>query len=216
MTTPPDTGSHAVDVPKKRSLAWLWILLGVLLLALLAWWLLDDDGDDMDASPTVVTEQTEEPTVDETEEPLAEETEEPQAGETTEPEPTGDGSAAATVGLVMVGETDLLAEDADPLTLVGESVEAQDVVVQALVADEAFLVGPSPERTVLVRIVPFAGANEPESPVDVSEGDTVSFTGTVAEWDEAVRADMQLVDEEALAGNAGQVYVQINELEITS
>ena len=37
-TTPPDSGSHGVDVPKKRGLGWLWILLAVLLVALLAWW----------------------------------------------------------------------------------------------------------------------------------------------------------------------------------
>lgn len=36
-----------IPVEKKSSKGWLWALLALLLIALLAWWLLDNDGDDM-------------------------------------------------------------------------------------------------------------------------------------------------------------------------
>lgn len=216
MTTPDVHGSHAVGPEKKKGLAWLWILLAVLVLALLAWWLLNDDEEDVEASPTVVAEETEEPMVDETEEPMVDETEEPLDTETPDSEETGDSPATATLGLVLVGEVDLLAEDVDTTTLLGETVNADSVTVQALVADEAFLAGPDPERTVLVRLANFAGGGEPESPMDINEGDVVSFTGTVEAVDDAVLADLQLVDEDALAGSAGDVYVQIDELSMSN
>ena len=34
-----------IDIERKSSMAWLWWLLGLLLLGLLAWWLLADDDD---------------------------------------------------------------------------------------------------------------------------------------------------------------------------
>lgn len=34
-----------IDVERKSSMAWLWWLLGILLIALLAWWLLSGDDD---------------------------------------------------------------------------------------------------------------------------------------------------------------------------
>lgn len=37
-----------IPVEKQSSKNWLWILLALLLLALLAWWLLSDDGDEVE------------------------------------------------------------------------------------------------------------------------------------------------------------------------
>ncbi|WP_170003401.1 hypothetical protein [Pseudopontixanthobacter vadosimaris] len=37
-----------IPVEKKSSMGWLWVLLALLILALLAWWLLDSDDDDVD------------------------------------------------------------------------------------------------------------------------------------------------------------------------
>ena len=44
-----------IPVEKKSSLAWLWIILGLILAALLLWWLLSGDEEDL-ASEAVVAE----------------------------------------------------------------------------------------------------------------------------------------------------------------
>lgn len=36
-----------IPIEKKSGSKWLWILLALLALALIAWWILDDDGDDV-------------------------------------------------------------------------------------------------------------------------------------------------------------------------
>lgn len=36
-----------IPVEKRSSHTWLWVLLALLIVALLAWWLLDDDGDNV-------------------------------------------------------------------------------------------------------------------------------------------------------------------------
>lgn len=47
-----------IPVEKKSSLAWLWILLGLILLALLIWWAVGADDDEVDlVEPVVVEEQ---------------------------------------------------------------------------------------------------------------------------------------------------------------
>jgi len=43
-----------IPVEKKSSMAWLWILLGLLLLALIIWWAVDDDDEYVE--PVAVTE----------------------------------------------------------------------------------------------------------------------------------------------------------------
>lgn len=37
-----------IPVEKKSSMGWLWVLLALLILALLAWWLLDSDDEEVD------------------------------------------------------------------------------------------------------------------------------------------------------------------------
>jgi hypothetical protein len=36
-----------IPIEKKSGSKWLWVLLALLALALIAWWILDDDGDDV-------------------------------------------------------------------------------------------------------------------------------------------------------------------------
>ena len=87
----------------------------------------------------------------------------------------------ATAGVILVGDVDLLAEDVDPTTLVGEQAEADGVMVQA---------------------------------VDVDEGATVSFTGSVEEVDQALLSELQLVDDAEVA--TGDVYIQVEELSLSN
>ena len=123
-------------------------------------------------------------------------------------------SAAAAV--VLVGDTDLFdaAEDGvDPATLVGESVEGNSATVQAVVADEAFFVGPEDGgETILVYLPRFAG--EQESPFDVEPGDKVSFTGTIKEVDEELLSKMQLDDAPEM--NVGDLYVEADQISPTA
>lgn len=45
-----------IPVKRKSSLAWLWLLLAILVLALLAWWVLSDEDEGDRVSTEVVTE----------------------------------------------------------------------------------------------------------------------------------------------------------------
>lgn len=209
MSIPPDTGSHAAE-QRRGGLSWLWILLAVILAAIAAWWLFGvlADDEDPEAAPTAA-EEVEEPV--DSEPTLTDET-------TPEGTPADDDTAAPTGetappdARVVVGDVDLFTADVDLASLVGESVEAEGAEVQAVVADEAFFVGPEPDRTVLVRLPEFAGGQE--SPFDVQEGDEVSFTGTLEEVDEALLSELQLDDPPQV--ETGDVYVQVEELELAS
>jgi hypothetical protein len=52
-----------IPVQKKSSLAWLWIVLAIILVALLIWWFVgnDDNDDEVDVTSTAEVEETIEP-----------------------------------------------------------------------------------------------------------------------------------------------------------
>lgn len=206
MAAPRDTGAHAATEKRGGGLLWLWLLLGALVLGLVIWAIaaaLDDDDDDVDAGLPVVTDEVEEP--EEPEETGA--TEDAEETATTEPaEPS-----SADVGVILVGDVDILADETDLAALVGQPVEANTVEVRELVADEAFFVGPEVGQTVMVRLPAFAGEDEPESPFSVEQGDTVSFTGTLQEIDDALLSELQLYNP-AEELETGQVYVQVEDI----
>lgn len=223
MATPQNTGSHAVTEKRGGGLLWLWLLLGAVVLGLVVWAIaaaLDDDDDELETGLPVVTEEVDEPdATDSTEEDptdSTEETEETEAAEETETtEETTTTEAApvdpAGVGVVLVGDVDIVTSDTDLTTLVGQPVEANTVEVRELVADEAFFVGPEVGQTVMVRLPAFAGEENPESPFSIEEGDTVSFTGTLQEIDEALLSELQLYNP-AEELETGEVYVQVEEI----
>lgn len=206
MAAPRDTGAHAATEKRGGGLLWLWLLLGALVLGLVIWAIaaaLDDDDDDVDAGLPVVTDEVEEP--EEPEETEA--TEDAEETATTEPaEPS-----SADVGVILVGDVDILADETDLAALVGQPVEANTVEVRELVADEAFFVGPEVGQTVMVRLPAFAGEDETESPFSVEQGDTVSFTGTLQEIDDALLSELQLYNP-AEELETGQVYVQVEDI----
>jgi hypothetical protein len=215
MAAPRDTGAHAATEKRGGGLLWLWLLLGALVLGLVIWAIaaaLDDDDDDVDAGLPVVTDEVEEPeeteaTEDAEETATTEATEDAEETATTEPaEPS-----SADVGVILVGDVDILADETDLAALVGQPVEANTVEVRELVADEAFFVGPEVGQTVMVRLPAFAGEDEPESPFSVEQGDTVSFTGTLQEIDDALLSELQLYNP-AEELETGQVYVQVEDI----
>jgi hypothetical protein len=227
MAAPRDTGAHAATEKRGGGLLWLWLLLGALVLGLVIWAIaaaLDDDDDDVDAGLPVVTDEVEEPeeteaTEDAEETATTEATED--AEETATTEATEDAEETATtepaepssadVGVILVGDVDILADETDLAALVGQPVEANTVEVRELVADEAFFVGPEVGQTVMVRLPAFAGEDEPESPFSVEQGDTVSFTGTLQEIDDALLSELQLYNP-AEELETGQVYVQVEDI----
>lgn len=222
MTTP-DTGSHAAAGEKKGGLLWLWLLLGAIALGLAIWALVEllDDDDELEAAvvpeetvvvptetvegtapdPTVTVEDLTTATVTTTE--TAAPTGDPVTTETVEAPP-------APAGPVLLA--DVLAAGPDELAaLVGRPVTAESVQVVELVADEAFYVGPGEGSTILVRLVPFAGAEAPESPFQVEEGSDVDFTGTLEPLTPELVSSLRLYDP-AEELELGDYYVQVEEI----
>ncbi|GAA4732125.1 hypothetical protein GCM10023328_09220 [Modestobacter marinus] len=204
MTEPRDSGA-TVAAAKKRPI-WPWILLAALIAALALWLLIaeftgDDDLDTGADAGAVVEETTETETDTETETEVT--------GTATET-PAAVGPEIA-LGAVLVGDLDVLDPAVDLSASAGEPVQANTVQVQAVVADEAFYVGPEAGQTILVRLQPFGGEDDPESPFEVQEGDTVSFGGTLEQVDEEFLAELQLYDP-AQQFETGDFYVQASEI----
>lgn len=244
-------GSVEVAERRRGGLTWLWVLLGVLLLGLVAWLVFgalagdDEEQDALGAGEQTVIEEPVDPAAaaDATQAPDAERVSDPAdtatgtgaeaasasggaaraAGEGDASAPADDAQASAaggegsgSTGPVDVTEVPALVDRLPVAQLVDRTVRAQSVLVQEVVADEAFYVGPSAERAVLVRLPQFAGAGAAaESPFDVAQGDRVSFTGTLAEVTDGFLAQLRRYDPSETL-EPGEVYVQARELEITS
>ncbi|SDY10832.1 hypothetical protein SAMN05661080_02337 [Modestobacter sp. DSM 44400] len=203
MTEPRTTGA-TVAATKKRPL-WPWLLLAALIAALVLWWIIAEFTGDEDPNLDPGAETAIEETTGATED--VEGADSTDAAATTSPAvPT-----MAGLGVIMVGDLDVLTPNVDLTTSVGEPVEANTVQVQAVVADEAFFVGPEAGQTIMVRLQPFAGSDDPESPFEVETGDRVSFTGTLQQIDEEFLADLQLYDP-AQQLEAGDSYVQATDI----
>lgn len=177
MTEPRST-TGATKAAEKKKPMWPWLLLAAVLAALLLWWLIaeftgDDDEVALDSDAGAVVEET----TTETE---------------TETSVTTETPAAPAAPATVLALTDVLEPGFDASANVGELVEADTAEVQAVIADEAFFVGPEAGQTIMVRLEPFGGTDDPESPFEVQEGDTVSFSGTLQEIDDAFLADLQL------------------------
>lgn len=206
MTTPGRAPVESVRVDKNhRRPAWLAWLLGLLLLALLAFALLflfddddDDEGDDVATAP--VTQDAE--VTDE-----ADVADEP--GEDADPVVVDVGDVPA--GSARAGEVDVFADQVTGPEVVGQTITANQVRVQELVADEAFYVGPEVGNTILVRLANFAGEAAPESPFSVEAGDDVNFTGQLQEVDDAFLAELELFDG-ADGLELGDFYVQVDQI----
>jgi len=218
MTEPRTTGATAA-AEKKRPV-WPWLLLAALIAAALLWWLIaaltGDDDDDADAGAATTTSIEETTVATETEiTGTTTATATPTAAATataTATAPSGPATVPGGPGTVVVGgDVDALAPGAQLSGDAGEPVTGTAVAVAAVVADEAFYVGPEAGRTVLVRLQEFGGTDSPESPFQVETGDTVSFTGTLRQVDDAFLADLQLYDP-STQFQVGDFYVQADEI----
>ena len=215
MTTPGKAPVESVRVASDSSRpAWLPWLIGLVLLALLGLVLLFlfDDDEAEDTADVAVPSVTQDAEV--TDEPVDEPTEPVEP--TDAPAPDGAGAVVVDVGDVpagaaQAGEIDVFADQVSGAEIVGETITANQVLVQELVADEAFYVGPEVGNTILVRLAEFGGEGEPESPFTVEAGDMVNFTGQAQEIDDAFLAELQLYDG-ADQLELGDYYVQVDQI----
>ena len=206
MTTSGRASVESVRVGKDHQRpAWLAWLVGLVLLALLALLLLflfdddDDEADDVATSP--VTQDAEV-----TDEPV-------EPADAVAPDLDADviDVGAVPAGSARAGEVDVFADQVTGPEVVGETVTANQVRVQELVADEAFYAGPEVGNTILVRLADFAGEAAPESPFSVEAGDAVNFTGQLQEIDDAFLAELELYDgTDGL--ELGDYYVQVDQI----
>ncbi|WP_432487480.1 hypothetical protein [Kineococcus sp. SYSU DK018] len=218
MSAPHETGSHAAE-EKRGSRKWLWLLLAAIAAALILWAILalTGDDDDVDVDTGAVDPQTTAsapvtPTDDATTSSASPSTSATAGGDpTATATATSDPAATTVAGAVLVGGVDVLTSGTDLTTLVGQQVQATEVEVTEVVADEAFYVGPQAGQTVLVRLPQFAGADAAESPFTVEQGDVVSFTGSLAEVDDALLSELRNYDP-APDLQVGSVYVQAEQI----
>lgn len=106
-----------LDIQEKRSSAWIWWVLGLVLLALIAWWLLSSNGRDNVADTGVVPP----------------------------PVVAGDPAAAAPApaGAETITDLGALTSADDPNALMGRRVVLTGVPVAEAVSDKGFWIGGS-------------------------------------------------------------------------
>jgi len=201
-TEPRPRGATAAE-GKKRPI-WPWLLLAALIAALLLWWLVAalTGDDDNDAGAGAATSTSIEETTGATQ---------PDATTTATTTATAAAPVPGGPGTVVVGDQDALAPGAQLSGDAGEPVTGTEVTVAAVVADEAFYVGPEAGQTILVRLQQFGGTDAPESPFQVEAGDTVSFSGTLEQIDQDFLDDLQLYDP-STQYSLGDFYVQAGEI----
>ena len=210
MTTPRKTSSVKVEENSGRP-AWLPWLIGLLLLGLLALllvFLLNNNDDDDVATPSVSEEVDPEPDLDVAVEPEPFESEEPTPIDVDNIEVD---VTDVPAGTALAGDVDVFSDQVTGTDLVGQSITANEVLVQELVADEAFYVGPEVGNTILVRLQEFAGEEAPESPFQVEQGGEVTFSGELMEIDDQFLSELELFDGVGEL-EVGDYYVQIDQI----
>ncbi|MDT0274761.1 hypothetical protein [Blastococcus goldschmidtiae] len=191
MTAPRTTGATAAGEHDKRTL-WPWLLLATLLAGLLVWWLvaaMDGDGDDVDPGASTAIEETSDPAGDDA-------------------ESTAD-AATPVGGTFLVDGRGLFDPSTDLAASVGRTVEADTVFVVAVVADDAFLAGRDASQNILVRLTGSAGGGG--LPSDLRAGEQISFSGTLAQVDQALLSELALFAE-APDIQPGDYYVRAEEI----
>jgi hypothetical protein len=193
-----ETGSLSIaDGKGKKGLAWLWALVALAVLALIAaatlfllarnaWDEGDKSGIDLTNDPSRSGEATDDAASDErSSDDDGSSTADTDgsagtgSGATT---PTtagaggpGTGGAAADASLISGGQALLPVPAGGLAAYSGQAAEATSVAVESVISDEGFWVGDSADQRVFVRLVT-GGA---ESPVQIERGRRVSFSGTV-------------------------------------
>ena len=167
-----------IPVHKKSSLAWLWWLLALVVLALLLWWLLADH--DNDAATPVVADNTAPLVADNTMGVDNAMVAQPLPAETATAANTMDtaGTTAGATGPI----TDVGTLTGGTLTsMVGRQVNLRNAPVTSVPDDMGFYIGSGPANRVFVSFkeVPSPGQPGKEGQVDINKGSTVALQGEV-------------------------------------
>lgn len=124
--------------------------------------------------------------------------------QTTERTAPGAAPGGAVAQEVPIGEPERLA------SMVGQSVQLNDVRVQDVIGDRVFWVGPSQDQRLFVRLEEQQTANQPvEGRVDVNTGQTVSLEGELRQLPSAdqMRSQWNLDQNAVQALQGQQVYL---------
>ena len=195
-----------IPIEKKKGVPWwVWLLVALALLAgaWLLFGLLDDD-DDVDVDVTGDAPSATATTGEEAEDTA--ELDSPSPSPTPSPTPAGPITDLATV----LGA-------ADPAGLAGRAVDLeQPVLVQSVVGDATFWVGPGQDQQVFVFLEENAAPAGAEGLVDVNQGQRVLVTGTVEKLPpmEQARQQFDLSDENSATLDGEQIYVRAEQVEV--
>ena len=170
MAQTTNVGSRSLTGKRRHGLGWLpWAALALLaLLALLAFLVIRNVADDGDSAGLDTRNDG-------------------AAATPVNPGTAAAGSGAGGGGAAPAGSSSLTAGGKDLLqvagagqlsSLAGQPVQGRGVVVESVVADEAFWVG-EPGRRVLAFLTPQARTRAGESPFQVQGGQRIMLTGTV-------------------------------------
>ena len=214
-TTHHTSGNGATVVRRrKHGAAWLpWAILGLLALLALAVWALakaaDDDEDEtgttgapgttvvvgttvaggatpagLDPSATTIAGGDASATTAAGNAPAGTATGTPPGGAVATT--VAGAPAAGTPGALTADGQDLIAASTTGglAPLVGAQVNGQ-AVVESVVSDEGFWVGPSPEQRIFVHLSPESRGTNGESPFQVVPGQTVTMLGSVVPFNDA-------------------------------
>jgi hypothetical protein len=193
-----------IPIEKKKGVPW-WVWLLIVLLVLAGAWLLFGLLNDDDSDVAVADEGS---SVTETDTATGEEDENEDAA-------TGDGAGPTQTGPI----TDLTAVfgAADAASLVGRQVQLDEpVLVQSVVGDATFWVGPSQDQQVFVFLEENADAAGPEGLVDVNEGQRVLITGTAEQLPpiEQARQQFDLSEQNSATLDGEQIYLRAQQVEV--
>jgi hypothetical protein len=192
-----ERGGGDMSVPvrqqtKKAVPWWVWLLLAVLAILAGLWLLfaLFNDGEDPDVAelPATTAPATAAP---------------PESAPNT-------ADTAPITDLLIVVDTN------DPAALIGRRVELQSVLVQSVVGDKTFWVGPSQDQQLFVVLDEERDPPGVEGLVDVDQGQQVSIGGTVEKLPpiEQARQQFDLSADNTADLNGAQLYLRAERVEV--
>lgn len=185
-----------LDLQQKRGISPLWWILGLIILALLAWWLFAPHN----RTPVAVVPVNPVPVV---------------ATPAVVP-----AVAPAVVAVPVATTVEVITAVPTPADLVGRPIQMRDVAVQSVVSDKGFWVGPSVAQRVFVVLPEAPTPNAPpDSRYNVNPGQRLTLSGVVERMptdltQQTTTWNLKSTDVSALARHP--LYVRADSLTILS
>lgn len=188
-----------IDVQRKSGMGWLWWILGLIVLALIIWWIVeanDNDADDVAAVPVATAPAAEVAT--------------PATAPMAATAPTTTAASSATIADVL----------ANPTTYAGQPFSTGQVKVAEVVSDRGFWVeGNNGQRLfVVMDESPKPGTADVQGPPDTKPtrtekaGDMVQINGTLYTSADQVQPPLDAQTKQAVQGQP--IFLQANVADI--